>query len=322
MFIHAFFNSKSSKNVDFVFDITGCKWPMNWKSISFDWNQARSLLAVAEEGSLSVAAAALGLTQPTITRQIAALEAEMGVTLFERMGRSVSLTQAGFDLLDHVRTMAEGANMISLAASGQSQTIEGQVRVTASEMTATYLLPAMLDSLRDAAPNLEVGIAADNNVRDLLLREADIAIRHVRPEQPNLIAKLVCEEPTRFYAVQKYINTYGSPKLNGDLSQHQFVSYGDFKRVMGHLRPIGLDLSKKNFRFVSQSQVVEWELARNGHGIAIVTDRIAAKFPEFEPVLTEIAPFSIPTWLVAHRELHTSRRIRLVFDLLDDFLSH
>ena len=122
MSIHAFFNSKSSKNVGVVFDIAKYKRPMNWKSISFDWNQARSLLAVAEEGSLSAAAVALGLTQPTITRQIAALEAELGVTLFERMGRSVSLTQAGVDLLDHVRTMAEGANMISLAASGQSQT--------------------------------------------------------------------------------------------------------------------------------------------------------------------------------------------------------
>lgn len=294
---------------------------MNWHSISFDWNQARSLLAVAEEGSLSAAAAALGVTQPTITRQIAALEADLSITLFERTGRSVALTQAGLDLLDHVRTMAEGANMISLAASGQSQTIEGQVRITATEMTAAYLLPPMLDRLRATAPNLEIDIVADNDIRDLLLREADIAVRHVRPEQPNLIAKLVCEDPTRFYAVGKYIDTFGHPKLGGDLSQHQFVSFGDFERVMGYLRPIGLDLSKKNFRYVSVSQIVEWEMARNGHGIAIMSDRIAARFPEFEPVLTEVAPFAIPFWLVAHRELHTSRRIRLVFDLLADVLS-
>lgn len=319
--IHTHFDSKLTKKVSVVCENAMYARTMNWHSISFDWNQARSLLAVAKEGSLSAAAAALGVTQPTITRQIAALEADLGITLFERTGRSVALTPAGLNLLDHVRTMAEGANMISLAASGQSQTIEGQVRITATEMTAAYRLPPMLDRLKATAPNLEIDIAADNNIRDLLLREADIAIRHVRPEQPDLIAKLVCEDPTRFYAVGKYIDRFGDPKLGGDLSQHQFVSFGDFERVMGYLRPIGLDLSKKNFRYVSESQIVEFEMARNGHGIAIMSDRIAARFPEFEPVLTDVAPFSIPFWLVAHRELHTSRRIRLVFDLLADVLS-
>lgn len=289
---------------------------MNWNTINFDWNQARSFLAVAEEGSLSAAAVALGVTQPTITRQIAALETELNITLFERTGRSVALTQPGLDLLDHVRTMAEGANMMSLAASGQSQTIEGQVRITASDMTAAYLLPPMLKRLRAKAPNLEIDIAADNSVRDLLVREADIAIRHVRPDQPNLVAKLACDDPTRFYAVRKYVDTHGDPKLNDDLSRHQFVSFGDVERMLGYFQPIGLALTKKNFRYVSNSQIVEWEIARNGHAIAIMSDRIAARFPEFDPVLTEVDPFSIPIWLVAHRELQTSRRIRLVFDLL------
>ena len=96
---------------------------MNWNSISFDWNQARAFLAVAEEHSLSAAAEVLGVTQPTITRQIAALEKELRVVLFERTGRSVSLTPVGLNLLEHVRTMASGANMVSLAASGQSEAI-------------------------------------------------------------------------------------------------------------------------------------------------------------------------------------------------------
>ncbi len=294
---------------------------MNWNSIAFDWNQARSLLAVAEEGSLSGAAAVLKLTQPTISRQIAALEADLGVTLFERTGRSVTLTEAGCELLEHVRVMATGANMMSLAASGKSQAIEGQVRITASDMTAAYLLPPMLERLRAVAPDLEIEFVADNSVRDLLLREADIAIRHVRPTQPNLIAKLVCEDAARFYAVGKYVDIHGNPKLGENLSLHQFVSYGDFERILGYLQPIGLDLTKKNFRYVSNSQTVEWEIARNGHAITIMSDRIAAMFPEFEPVLTEIDPFSIPIWLVAHRELQTSRRIRVVFDLLAECLA-
>ncbi len=294
---------------------------VNWNSISFDWNQARSFLAVAEEGTLSAAASALKVTQPTITRQLAALEADLEVTLFERTGRTVSLTQAGLDLLDHVRTMAEGANLMSLAASGTSQAIDGQVRITASDMTAAYLLPGMLDRLHTAAPDLEIEIIADNNVRDLLLREADIAVRHARPEQPDLIARLACEDPMRFYAVGKYRGAYGTPELGADVSHHQFVSFGDFERVAGYLKRVGLDLGRKNFRYASNSQLVEWEIARTGHAIAIMTDRIAAKFPEFKPVLTEVEPFKLPIWLVAHRELQTSRRIRLVFDLLADGLS-
>lgn len=294
---------------------------MNWNSISFDWNQARSFLAVAEERSLSAAATVLGVTQPTITRQIAALEKDLKVILFERSGRSVSLTPIGLNLLDHVRIMADGANMMTLSASGQSQAIEGLVRISASDMTAAYVLPPMLDRLKAVAPRLELDILADNKLSDLLVREADIAIRHVRPEQPNLIAKLVCEDQTRFYAVAKYTEHYGKPRLDEDHAQHQFVSFGDVEGMLGHLHKFGLKLTKQNFKYVSRSQVVEWEIARQGHGIAIMTDRIAAKFPEFGPVLTEIEPFTIPTWLVAHRELLTSRRIRLVFDLLTDCLS-
>lgn len=294
---------------------------MNWNAISFDWNQARSFLAVAEEGSLSAAAAALKLTQPTITRQLAALEAELKVTLLERTGRSVSLTSAGLDLLDHVRAMAEGANKMSLAASGKSQDIAGKVCVTATEMTAAYLLPDVLDRLYEAAPALQLEFLADNSVKDLLLREADIAIRHVRPEQPNLVAKLACEDRMRFYAVPKYIDRYGNPELTGDMSGHQFVSFGDFERIVSYLNLVGLDLSEKNFRYASNSQLVEWEIAGKGHAIAIMNERIAAKFPAFRPVLTDIAPFTLPFWLVAHRDLQTSRRIRLVFDILAEALS-
>lgn len=293
---------------------------MNWNSIAFDWNQARSFLAVAEEGSFSAAAAALRVTQPTVTRQIAALETDLGVTLLERTGRSVALTQAGIDLLDHVKTMAEGANLMSLVASGTSQAIAGQVRVTAAEMTAAYVLPPILDRFSEVAPDLEIEIVADNGLRDLLLREADIAVRHVRPEQASLIAKLIGEDPMRFYAVPKYLEAYGVPSLSGDIQSHQFVSFGDFERVIGYLKLVGLELGRKNFRYASNSQLVEWEIARSGHAIAIMTDRIASKFPEFQPVLTEIDAFKMPMWLVAHRELQSSRRIRLVFDLLSQSL--
>jgi DNA-binding transcriptional LysR family regulator len=288
--------------------------------ITFDWNHARTFLKVAEEGSLSAAARVLGQTQPTVSRQIAGLEQALNVTLFERTARSVTLTEAGESLLDHVRDMASGANLLSLSASGQSQSVQGLVRVPASELTAAFLLPPLIASLTRQAPLLDIDIMADNGLQDLLRREADIAIRHARPEQPNLIARRLRDETLRFYASHAYVEANGKPEAGG-LSDHQIISFVEVDRMLGYLLPAGLALTKANFRLIASSQFVALEMARNGLGMVILPDRIAGKFPDLEPVLTDLDPFTIPTWLVTHRELRTSRRIRLVFDHIADSLS-
>ncbi len=100
---------------------------MDWRAVKFDWNRARAFLVTAEEGSLSAAARALGLAQPTLGRQVDALEEELGVVLFERVGRGLTLTPSGLELLEHVRGMGEAATRVSLAAAGQSESIEGKV---------------------------------------------------------------------------------------------------------------------------------------------------------------------------------------------------
>ena len=99
---------------------------MDWRSVKFDWNRARAFLVTAEEGSLSAAARALGMAQPTLGRQVSALESELGVILFERAGRGLALTQSGLELVEHVRAMGDAATRVSLTASGQSQSIEGR----------------------------------------------------------------------------------------------------------------------------------------------------------------------------------------------------
>ena len=201
--------------------------------MSFDWNLAKTFLAVADEGSLSAAARALGQTQPTVSRQIVALEHALSITLFERTGRSVVLTQAGVELLDHVRSMASGANMLSLAASGKSQLIEGQVRVTASELMSAYILPPILNDLSQQAPLLEIDVVADNGVRDLARREADVAIRHARSDQPNLIARRVRDQIMGFYASHSYLQTRGEPTAD-DFHGHQIVSFVEADRMLDY----------------------------------------------------------------------------------------
>lgn len=294
---------------------------MNWQSVAFDWNQARAFLATVEEGSLSAAARALGLTQPTLGRQVAALEEDLGILLFDRIGKSLVLTPSGLELLDHVRAMYGAANRISLTASGQSQTIEGQVRITASDVMSAYILPPALKKLREIAPKLEVDIVAANDIRDLQLREADIAIRHIRPEQPDLIARHVSDATAHFYALKSYLDQQGRPNSVDELSDHAFIGFGDNDRMIKRLNAFGLSLTRENFRLGSESGVVAWEMARQGLGIIVMSDEVAADAPDIERILPDMDPFVFPIWLTTHRELHTSRRIRLVFDLLADFLT-
>lgn len=294
---------------------------MNWQSVAFDWNQARAFLATVEEGSLSAAARALGLTQPTLGRQVAALEEDLGILLFERVGKSLVLTPSGVELLDHVRAMCEAANRISLTASGQSKTIDGQVRITASDVMSAYILPPVLKRLRKTAPLLEIDIVASNDIRDLQLREADIAIRHVRPEQPGLIARHVSDATAHFYASKSYLDRNGRPESSDALTDHAFIGFGDNDRMIDRLNAFGLSLTRENFRLGSESGVVAWEMARHGLGIIVMSDEVAADAPGIERILPDMEPFIFPMWLTAHRELHTSRRIRLVFDLLANFLT-
>jgi DNA-binding transcriptional LysR family regulator len=294
---------------------------MKWQTVSFDWNQARAFLVTVEEGSLTAAARALGLTQPTLGRQVAALEDSLGVTLFDRVGRSLRLTPSGLELLDHVRSMGDAAGRVSLTASGQSQTVEGQVCITASDLFSVYHLPPVLDRLRDLAPGIEIEVLASNTISDLQRREADIAIRHVRPQQPDLIAKQLKDTTAHLYASPKYLDRHGRPECVDDLAKAVFVATGQPDRYLSAIQAFGLPLTKDNLKFVSESGIVAWELVRQGLGIAIMSKDIAALTPDVENILPDFGPVPIPMWLATHRELHTSRRIRLVFDLLADAFS-
>lgn len=289
---------------------------MNWQAVNFDWNQTRSFLATVEEGSFSAAARALGLTQPTLSRQISALEESLGVTLFERGHRSMDVTEAGLELLEHVRAMGDAASRISIAASGQSLAIEGLVRVTCTSVMGTYFLPPIMEKLRHQAPGIVIDIVASNDVRDLKKREADIAIRHGRPEQPDLIARLLRETTAGLYASSAYLDRVGRPETPEDAAKHDFIGFEENERVLPYLQEMGLSLTLENFKISSGNGGVEIAMIQQGLGLGVLTRDVASFHPELEPVLPDLTPIEVPVWLVTHRELHTSRRIRLVYDLL------
>ncbi len=293
---------------------------MNWDIVSFDWNHARAFLVTAEEGSLSAAARALGLTQPTLGRQVSALEQELDVLLFERIGKSLVLTDTGVELLEHIKKMYDAANQVSLSASGQSQEIEGRVRITAGDIMSAFTLPKVLQKIREVAPRLQIEIVASNEIRDLQQREADIAIRHVRPEQPELISKLIREAEGYFYASKTYLDKAGRPLTKDDLQNHAFIGIGDNARMIDYLQPFQIFLNEENFRFSSENGIVAWEMAKHDLGIIPMSHELGCSDPSMEHVLPNMEAIKFPIWLTAHRELHSSRRIRLVFDLLSECL--
>ncbi len=294
---------------------------MKWRSIAFDWNQVRAVLATIEEGSLSAAARAVGQTQPTLSRQVAQLEQNLGVVLFQRIGRKVVPTQAALELLDQFQAMRDAATGISLAASGRSDAIEGRVSITATTFMATYALPPVLKQLRAIAPGIEVEILASNELRNLMRREADIAIRHARPEQPELIAKLVNETSGNLYASVEFLAQCGKLKAPTDLQHLDFIGFEHPERLLPILHEHGIHVTRENFKYYSASGSVILELVRKGLGIGLMSKEMSERAPELVHVLPSFKPIPIPIWLVTHSELYTSRRIRLVFDLLSASLS-
>ena len=297
----------------FIFDMHIC---MDWRAVKFDWNKARAFLVTAEEGSLSAAARALGMAQPTLGRQVDGLEQELGVVLFERVGRGLTLTPSGMELLEHVRGMGEAAGRVSLAALGQSQALEGSISISASETYAAVLLPPIITKLRNEEPGIQVEIVVANHASDLLRREADIAIRNFRPTEPNLIAKKIGMADATLYAAPSYVEKLGHPTTPYDLHQADFVNMDRTGMMLKGLNSLGLGLTEANFPLLTESYLVMWELVKQGAAIGILDAQIGDAEPGVVRVLPDLEPLTFPIWLVAHRELTTSRRIRRVYDFL------
>ena len=289
---------------------------MDWRSIKFDWNRARAFLVTAEEGSLSAAARALGMTQPTLGRQVSALEKELGVALFERVGLGLILTPSGLDLVEHVRAMGEAASRVSLTASGQSQSIEGNVCITCSAYYAVFVLPPIIKKLRKLEPKITIEIIVTSTTSDLRRREADIAIRNFRPTQPELIAKKIKDVSARLYATPEYLKEIGGPKKLEDLSRADFISFDDLDGLISGLNALGLNIKKENFPLQTEHFITHWELVKQGLGIGIMPEELGETETKVVQALPILEAISFPVWLTAHRELNSSRRIRMVFDLL------
>lgn len=298
---------------------------MEWKKSAFDWNRARALLVTAEEGSFSAAARALGVAQPTLGRQVAALEEDLGLALFERVGNRLVLTATGLDLVDQVRAMNEAATQFSLIAAGQARTIDGLVRIAASEAVSAYLLPPIVAELRARQPGIEVELVVSNTTSDLRRREADIAIRHFRPQGDDLVARLVKEKSeAHLYAAPSYLRRIGNPRTPEELAARgHVIGFDESDTLKRGLQALGLPFGDESFPVRTENHLVQWELAKRGVGMCVMMEEVGDSEPSVGRALPDAAAgVAFPTWLTSHRELKTSRRIRVVFDLLAETLGN
>ncbi|MFT7139900.1 MAG: DNA-binding transcriptional LysR family regulator [Sulfitobacter sp.] len=296
---------------------------MNWKAVKFDWNHTRAFLVTAEEGTLSAAAKALDMTQPTLSRQVSALEAELDITLFERVGQRLVLTDSGLELLEHARLMSEAATMFSLVATGQSQQIEGSVTVSVGELDAVYRLPKIIAKLRREEPGIEIEVIVTNEASDLKRREADVAIRNFRPTQNDLIAKKLGDENIWLYGTKDYLNQI--PKFSDitEPGEIQIIGFDRSNSISEVLNKQGWKLSKTNFQVVTSFQPLQLELCKEGLGVIFFPEDLGDKDPNLVRAFEQLGPaFQLPVWLVCHQELRTSLRVRRVFDFIADDLSH
>lgn len=289
---------------------------MDWKAINFDWNQTRAFLVTAREGSFSAAANALELSQPTLSRQVAALEASLNVVLFEKSSRGLVLTPVGEELLMHATRMSEAALDLSLTATGSANDLQGTVCISASEINAGYLLPELVLNIQQKYPAIRIEILAANEVSDLRRREADIAIRALRPKQLDLIAKKIRNQQWGLFASKELVSSTGPLDSMPALEKAKYISFDQSNTLIAHFAKENLHVTEENIVVVAQNMMVGMQLIKLGAGIGVLPIDIGQQQAQLQRVAPDLIEFDVENWLVTHSELRTNRRIRAVYDCL------
>ncbi len=282
----------------------------------FDWTLVRSFLAVLDAGSLMGAARRLGAQQPTLSRHIAELEAQLGAPLFERTGRGVTPTAVALAIADAARQMEAGADQLAQQLAGRRDATSGSVRITTSQVAAAYLLPQVLAQLQQAEPGIQVELVASNQLSNLLRREADIAVRMVRPVQSSLLARKLADLPIVAAAHGAYLQRHGSPRKPQDLLQHRLIGYDRDDTIERGFAKLGLVLPRQAFALRTDDQVAYGRLIASGAGIGFVAAYNIAHWPGVQPLLPMLQIPPLPCWLAVHREIRGSKVVRRVYDFL------
>lgn len=283
------------------------------------WELYRSFLAVARERSLSGAARKLSLTQPTIGRHIDALEEALGVSLFTRSQSGLLATPGAQQLVPYAEAMASAASALARVASGEAEEERGAVRITASEMIGAEVLPSALATFREQHSKIDVELVLSNRTEDLLRREADIAVRMVKPTQGALSAKKLGVVRLSLHAHPRYLKRHGTPRSLAELQEHPLIGF-DSAASLRRVPKMKLPITRELFSFRCDSDLGQYAALRAGFGIGVCQNGLG-KRDGLTPILPGEFDFELGVWVVMHQDLKSNRRMRLMFDHLTAHLT-
>jgi DNA-binding transcriptional LysR family regulator len=281
-----------------------------------DWALWKSFEAVVRAGSLSAAARSIGISQPTVGRHIEELEAALGVDLFERTLSGLRASDAALRLYEPVAAAQKSLAEALMRAKGAQPSSGGTVRITASHMVSNYVLPEILAGVRAAHPEIALELVPSDSTENLLLREADIAIRMFRPTQLELVTKKLGEIPIVATAHRRYLERRGTPQAIEDLANHDLLGFDRSDAILRVAKVLGFELQREHFVVRTDGQALLWELMRAGLGIGFAQAQLVKRTRGMRVVLEGLAIPSMEVWLTSHRELFTDHRIRAVYDAL------
>ena len=284
------------------------------------WDLYRSFLAVANTGSFTAAARRLETTQPTVGRQIAALEAQLGAALFTRSPRGLVLTSAGQDLVAQAEAMAAAAAAAQRSSSAAAEGESGTVRLAAGDLVGIEVLPPILAEFCQTHPSIEFELVLSSRNEDLLRGNADLAVRLARPTQQSLLARRLGSVRVGLFAHRRYVERFGLPRTPAELPQHRAIGFDRDFHVMQTSGPAAAAMRRENFGFRTDSVAAQLAALRAGVGIAGCQLPIARRDPDLIPVLESHILFDREVWLVMHEDLRRLRRVRLLYDALEDGL--
>jgi DNA-binding transcriptional LysR family regulator len=227
-------------------------------------------------------------------------------------------TQTALELVPHAEAMAASAEALQRAASGEADTARGTVRVTASEIVGVEILPPMLATFREKHPQIAIELSLSNQSQDLLRREADIAVRMIKPTQKALVARKIGEVELALFAHRRYLAKHGTPETLEDLTQHTIIGFdADDAPVRGMK---GRPVTRELFAFRSDNDHAQLAMLRAGFGIGGTHIRIAARDKNLVHLPFEAFAMTLPVWLVTHEDLRGVRRVRLLYEHLAEGL--
>ena len=278
-----------------------------------DWNGVRDFLAIVEAGSLSRAAVGLRVSQATLSRRLAAFEQDLGVQLLVRGPRHLELTDAGQRILDTARRMSRYSDEISSAALDTGRELVGTVRVSSTEAFSGMWLAKQLPEFTALYPGICIELVADNQLTDLLGRDADIAIRLLKPTQQDLIARRVGTLRIGMFASEQYVERNGNPRRQSELEAHRVIAISGRRQFAADVER---RLGNGNIALRVRNLQVALVAIQSGIGIGPRYRFIGDNEINLVRVLEDETEIEMDIWLTALPELKENARVRVLYDYL------